>query len=120
MNRHINKIFLICFVVIVVVYWQLSRTRYILISRVGNPENTHALVFLEDSWESFFTHMPGQGSDKSGIVRLEDVHGNRIRQRKVKLINHLDLRRLEWTTNSLSCIGIGYWTFDNKGSWDWE
>jgi len=94
--------------------------RYQEFTRLENPEQTYVLVFLEDSWKRIVPALPGQGSDISGKIRLIDKRGKCIRQKRVGLIRQIDLGRLEWSTNSMYCIGVGEWTFDNKGSWDWD
>ena len=115
-----RRIFVLLGFIFAIPVFVTCNNRYEAFARFENPEKTHVLILLEDTWGKLLPTMPGQGGDVSGKVRLEDQRGKIIRQKKVALIRHLDLRRLEWSANSVSCIGLGEWVFDNKGSWDWD
>ena len=87
-------------------------------ARIENPEKTHVLIFYEDTWQRFIPAMPGQGSDVSGKIRLETIHGKCVRERKAALVRQIDLSKIYWETNHVFSIHFGHWTFDGKGSYD--
>lgn len=94
----------------------LHTKRHTVLHRWENPQGTHALIVLRDSWFSFWPVFPGQSGDAPCIVRLETADGRRIRQKKIAMASVIS--ELEWQTNSVFLKGVGHWTFDNKGSRD--
>jgi len=103
-------------VIVLVVLFSSSKENEI--RRFSDPTGQYVVVVSSRVYQSPLNSLPGQSSDKSGFIRIEDNQGHSYGKVKLPMLWMAD--DLKWDPDGARLVGAGIWNFTIRECTQWD